>query len=106
MSPFLGATLSANCLYRAANGSSTTLKAFADVTLVFGDLGLKVSGFSIFQGGENELPRVSPQARKGKGNGSHYYNTVMLMGRLQRLVYEAVLSEYTAQVRGNGGQGK
>src|SRR5215472_2839715 len=80
----------------AANGSSSKLKASADVTLVFGELGLvKLCGFSVFQGAENQLPRVSPPARKG--NGSHYYATVMLMGKLQKLVYEAVLTEYAVQ---------
>lgn len=88
----------------AVNGSSSKLKAFADVTLVFAELGLiKISGFSIFQGDENQLPRVSPPARKGKGDGSPYYPTVTLMGMLQRLVHEAVLTEYAAQVRGQAG---
>lgn len=83
----------------AANGSSK-LKAFADVTLVFDELGLmKLCGFSIFQGGENQLPRVSPPARKGKGNGSQYYDMVMLMGKIHKLVQEEILKEYTAQVR-------
>jgi len=74
---------------RLANGDGKT-RAFADVTLPLGEPGLlKLSGFSVIDTG-SEL-RVVPPARKGK---SKYFEVVSLIGKIRRMVDDAVLAEY------------
>ena len=79
----------------AANPSSPKVKAFADVTLPFGELGLlKLCGFSVVQGAENTPPRVVPPARKGE---QRYFDIVFLIGKIRHVVDDAVLAEYRRQ---------
>jgi len=87
------------------NGSISKLRARADVSLALGGDGvIKICGFSIFQHDENQLPHVSPPARAGNGK---WYDTVMLVGRIHKLVVEAVLEEYEHQKqKTNGGKAK
>ena len=81
---------------RLANGSSPKVKAFADVTLPLGELGLlKLCGFSVVQGAENTPPRVVPPARKGE---QRYFDIVLLIGKIRKVVDDAVLAEYTKQL--------
>jgi DNA-binding cell septation regulator SpoVG len=80
----------------AANASSPKVKAFADVTLPLGDLGLlKLAGFSVVQGVASTPPRVVPPARKGD---QRYFDIVFLIGKIRKVVDDAVLAEYEKQV--------
>jgi hypothetical protein len=88
---------------RLANGSSPKVKAFADVTLPLGELGLlKLCGFSVVQGAENTPPRVVPPARKGE---QRYFEIVLLIGKIRKVVDDAVLAEYTKQLGTEGSPG-
>ena len=79
----------------AANASSPKIKAFADVTLPLDELGLlKLCGFSVVQGAENTPPRVVPPARKGE---QRYFDIVLLIGKIRKVVDDAVLAEYRTQ---------
>lgn len=63
---------------------------------------MKLCGFSLFEGGENQPLRVAQSVRKGNGsNASRYFDTVVLMGKIRRLVDEAVRTEYGAHVHGS-----
>jgi DNA-binding cell septation regulator SpoVG len=89
---------------RLSNGSNSKLKAFADVTLPLGELGLlKLCGFSVVQR-EGNLPRVVPPARKGE---QRYFDVVLLIGKIRRIVDDAVLTEYGKQsgIEGSPGAG-
>ena len=87
----------------AANDSIPKLKAFADVTLPLGELGLlKLCGFSVIQPAENHLPRVVPPARKGE---HRYFDVVLLIGRIRKVVDDAVLAEYGRQLGTEGSPG-
>ena len=80
----------------AVNAFSPKVKAFADVTLPLGELGLlKLCGFSVIQGEENTPPRVVPPARKGE---HRYFETVLLIGKIRKAVDDAVLAEYRSQL--------
>jgi len=84
----------------AGSTSSPKLKAFADVTLPLGELGLlKLCGFSVVQGMENTPPRVVPPARKGE---HRYFEIVLLIGKIRKVVDDAVLAEYTRQLGTEG----
>ena len=88
----------------AANASSPKLKAFADVTLPLGELGLlKLCGFSVVQGAENTPPRVVPPARKGE---QRYFEIVLLIGKIRKVVDDAVLAEYAKQLGTEGSPGE
>jgi DNA-binding cell septation regulator SpoVG len=66
------------------------VKAFADVTFALGEAGvLKLSGFSVIDTGA-EL-RAVPPARKGQ---TKYFEVVALIGKIRRMVDEAILAEY------------
>ena len=80
----------------AASTSSPKVKAFADVTLPLGELGLlKLCGFSVVQGAENTPPRVVPPARKGD---QRYFEIVLLIGKIRKAVDSAILAEYESQL--------
>jgi hypothetical protein len=76
---------------RLSTKSSSTLKAFADVTIPLGDDGtITVLGIFIFDS-DGRPPRVTPPARKGK---TAWFPIVELTGRVRGFVEEAVLKEY------------
>lgn len=84
-------------------GASPKLRAFADVTLPLGELGLlKLCGFSVVQAAENHLPRVVPPARKGE---HRYFDVVLLIGKIRKVVDDAVLAEYRNQLGIEGSPG-
>ena len=90
----------------AVNQSSPKVKAFADVTLPLGELGLiKLCGFSVVQGAENTPPRVVPPARKGE---QRYFDIVFLIGKIRNVIDTAVLTEYERQlgIESSPGAGK
>lgn len=88
---------------RLATNGSTKLKAFADVTLPLGELGLlKLCGFSVIQPAEENPPRVVPPARKGE---QRYFDVVLLIGKIRKAVDDAVLTEYSRQLGAEGSPG-
>jgi len=88
---------------RLAAKSNPKLKAFADVTLALGELGLlKLCGFSVMQMVDGDPPRIVPPARKGE---QRYFDVVLLIGKIRKIVDEAVLAEYTKQSGTEGSPG-
>jgi hypothetical protein len=64
------------------------VKAFADVTLTLGQMGtLVMLGFSVI----GDPPRVVPPARE---KDKHYYDVLLLSGKLKTLVYTLIAIEY------------
>lgn len=84
---------------RLANGESSKVKAFADVTLPLGADGLiKLSGFSVVQSDGKPL-RAVPPARKGN---QRYFEVVSLIGKIRPVVDAAILAEYERQTKALG----
>jgi hypothetical protein len=70
-------------------------KAFADVTIAFGnDGGIKILGCPVYHDG-NGKARVSRPARPGS---SRYFEVVTLFGRIQVLVDQVILAEYFRKI--------
>ena len=68
-----------------------TVRAFADVTLDFGEEGsVKVCGFMVLVP-DGKAPWVSAPARHGE---KAWFDTVVLKGAVKKLVDTAVIKEY------------
>jgi hypothetical protein len=64
------------------------MKAFADVTITLGQMGtIVLLGFSVI----SDPPRVVPPARE---KDKHYFDVVLLSGKLKTLVYTLIGIEY------------
>lgn len=76
------------------NERDTAIKAHADVTIALPHGGsIKICGFSILESADRPLGILRP-ARKGT---RHYFDVVLLSGRIRQDVNAAVKAEYARQ---------